>query len=87
MDRGAWWATVHEVARVGHDCATKLPPPPEVKLRETSGGKSRVSPVHHLSPTQDLAHRRPLRALVNGDEQHPWGTVSDRQWVGAGEKL
>ena len=27
MDRGAWWATVHGVARVGHDLETKLPPP------------------------------------------------------------
>ena len=27
MNRGAWWATVHEVARVGHDLATKPPPP------------------------------------------------------------
>ena len=26
-DRGAWWATVHGVARVGHDLATKPPPP------------------------------------------------------------
>ena len=23
MHRGAWWATVHGVARVGHDLATK----------------------------------------------------------------
>ena len=23
MDRGAWWATVHRVARVGHDLVTK----------------------------------------------------------------
>ena len=28
MDRGVWWATVHGVARVGHDLATKPPPPP-----------------------------------------------------------
>ena len=27
MDRGAWWAIVHGVARVRHDLATKLPPP------------------------------------------------------------
>ena len=27
MDRGAWWATVHGVARVGHDLATKSLPP------------------------------------------------------------
>ena len=25
MDRGVWWATVHGVARVGHDLATKPP--------------------------------------------------------------
>ena len=28
MDRGALRATVHGVARVGHDLATKPPPPP-----------------------------------------------------------
>ena len=32
MDRGAWEATVHGVARVGHDSATKLPPPPSVYI-------------------------------------------------------
>ena len=26
MERGAWETTVHEVARVGHDLATKPPP-------------------------------------------------------------
>ena len=26
MDRGAWQATVHGVARIGHDLATKPPP-------------------------------------------------------------
>ena len=30
MDRGAWWATVHGVARVGYDLGTK-PPPMKVK--------------------------------------------------------
>ena len=29
MDRGAWWATVHGVARVERDLATKPPPPPD----------------------------------------------------------
>ena len=28
MDRGAWHATVHGVARVIHNLVTKLPPPP-----------------------------------------------------------
>ena len=27
MDRRAWWAIVHGVARVGHDLATTPPPP------------------------------------------------------------
>ena len=27
IDRGAWWATVHGIARVRHDLATKPPPP------------------------------------------------------------
>ena len=31
MDRGAWQAMVHGVARVGHDLATK-PPPPTVSI-------------------------------------------------------
>ena len=30
MNRGAWQATVHGVARVGHDLATKPPPPPPI---------------------------------------------------------
>ena len=28
MDRGAWQATVHGIAGVGHDLATKPPPQP-----------------------------------------------------------
>ena len=31
MDRGAWWATDHGVARVRHDLATKQPP---IRYRE-----------------------------------------------------
>ena len=27
MDRGAWWAVVHGVARVRNDLVTKAPPP------------------------------------------------------------
>ena len=31
MDRGAWWATVPGVARVGHDLVTKPPLPCTVR--------------------------------------------------------
>ena len=34
-DRGAWWATVHGVTRVGHDLVTK-PPPPLLKAKAVS---------------------------------------------------
>ena len=27
MDRGVWWATVHGVARIGHDLVSPPPPP------------------------------------------------------------
>ena len=47
MDRGAWWATVHRVARVGHDLATKPPPPnfiegSSLKERSLFEGESKV---------------------------------------------
>ena len=35
MDSGAWQATVHGVARVGHNLATKPPPPLNVYERIT----------------------------------------------------
>ena len=34
MDRGAWQATVHGVARVRRDLATKPPPQPTMKQRK-----------------------------------------------------
>ena len=49
MDRGAWWATVHGVARVGHDLATK---PPHAKKGSSS---SKPGPCSLMpSPMQSL---------------------------------
>ena len=36
MDRGTWQATVHGVARVGRDLATKPPPPPRYSCNGVS---------------------------------------------------
>ena len=33
--RGAWWATVHGVARDGHDLGTTPPPPPPYETLNT----------------------------------------------------
>ena len=46
MDRGAWQATVHGVARVGHDLASK--PPPHYMLRFICNWK--FIPFDHLPP-------------------------------------
>ena len=41
MDRGAWWATVHGVARVGHDLVTKPP-----QIRQKKDKAVRQSPAY-----------------------------------------
>ena len=33
MDRGAWWATAHGVARVGHNLVTEPPPPSGIQKK------------------------------------------------------
>ena len=38
MDRGPWWATIHGVARAGHDLATKPPPPKQVSKVSVAAG-------------------------------------------------
>ena len=42
MVRGAWWATVHEVTRVGHDLLTKPPPPPQNVYKWKKFSKKRL---------------------------------------------
>ena len=60
MDRGAWQTTVHGVARVGHDLATKPPPAPPPQLTFSGwfsmpfhshphGGLSKDDPCTHLT--------------------------------------
>ena len=81
MDRGAWQATVHGVARVGHDLATKLPPrgldceipPPADALHTHSAlfleGSSRGSPPlldASASPPQALRSQRQARRISQG---------------------
>ena len=41
VDREAWQATVHGVARVGHDLATKPPPPHSERLWHSQGNRGR----------------------------------------------
>ena len=35
MGRGTWWTKIHGVTKVGHDLATK-PPPPDMLLKMLS---------------------------------------------------
>jgi len=41
MDKGAWLATVHGIARVGHNLATKPPPPAYIKKKK----KKKAAPL------------------------------------------
>ena len=45
MDRGAWQATVHDIARVRHNLATK-PPPAEERPKATN---IKSSPTNNLA--------------------------------------
>ena len=49
MDRGAWQATVCGVARVGHNLATK-PPPPKNTRTKVGSGKTKYQDLPLLAP-------------------------------------
>ena len=51
MDRGAWWATVHGVARAGHNWVTK--PPDKVELRIKCSKEKQ--PQSHFILTKELS--------------------------------
>ena len=51
MDRGAWQATVHRIARVEHDLATK-PPPPRPKSKALS--PARLECIHPRPPCAEM---------------------------------
>ena len=79
IDRGAWWATVHGVARVGHYLVTKPPPTPMLlKLSQKIEEEGKLpSPFYEatitliLKPDKDATHThkknyRPI-SLMNID--------------------
>ena len=53
MDRGAWQAAVHGVAKVGHDLATKPPP-----LRVGGRGRSKRNPFSFPLPPYSFLFKR-----------------------------
>ena len=62
MERGAWRATVHGVARVGHDFVT-TPPPPVIELGSCSGSVVKNLPAMQESQemrVQSLGQEGPL---------------------------
>ena len=71
MDKGAWWATVHEVARVGHHLATK-PPPPWLEVSPLLDNSwtyisSQTSQFCHTF-TETLCWHLCLRVFKNGNQ-------------------
>ena len=61
MDRGAWRAAVHGVARVGHDLVTKPPPPPPCRWI-SSRCYSHISDIHNWTAFSQLMV---LRTAIN----------------------
>ena len=57
-DRGAWPATVHRVARIGHDLATK--PPPHIYIHAQKWGRLLASLSHGRTPN-NLQNTPPSR--------------------------
>ena len=58
MDRGAWWAIVHGVPRVGHDLATKPPAPGKEECHaERLGCPKLPSPAWLQLPGRDNGDR------------------------------
>ena len=49
MDREAWQVTVHGVARVGHDLATK-PPPPQWNITVIKKSKAMLFAATRVDP-------------------------------------
>ena len=52
MDRGGWQATVHGVTRVGHNLATKPPPPIKLKrfVQQRTARRSNQSILKDINP-------------------------------------
>ena len=57
MDRGAWQATVHGVARVGHDLATKPPPPSVSSVAQLC--PTLCNPINRNTPGLPVYHQLP----------------------------
>ena len=62
VDRGAWWAAVHGIARVGQDLATK----PSPSTFGQTLGLERIVPSWRESGTIALCHMAPGRPLLRG---------------------
>ena len=61
MDRGAWQAAVHGVARVRHNLVTK-PPPPEYIMRNSGLDEAQdgIKTAGEISVTSDMQMIPPL---------------------------
>ena len=73
MDRGPWQATVHGVARVGHDVVTKPPPYLQVKLLDN---RLRIAKTPDF-PVADFTFQ------CRGRRFNPWSRSSDRTCLSA----
>ena len=57
MDRGAWRATVHGIAQVIHDLATKPPSPPHLKNTFTATSRLVFDQTTEYGSLAQLTHK------------------------------
>ena len=86
MDRGAWWAIVHAVARVGHDLETESPPCQLGNHKHRPGGSVERNlpanagdtgsiPVSGISPREGNGNPLQYSCLGNPMDTGTWWAV------------
>ena len=78
MSRGAWLATVHWVARIGHDLVTKPPPPRLLEgFHRVSDGKESACNAGDLGSIPGSG-----RSPGKGNDPLQYSCLEDFPWIG-----
>ena len=83
MGKGAWWATVHGVSRVGHDLATKQPPQPDRVSEELW---TDIHDIIQEAVIKKIPKKKKLNKAKHVSEEALQTAMKRREVKGKGEK-